>query len=344
MLFRARRLETNHGTIETPALFPVRNIGVRSSDNTPEYTASIPDISTAMVNARAIRTRTPQWERITNGRGLRQEMGSSPDTVVFADSGGYTFRDREVDTTPAETLETQRILEADIFGTLDLPISRDDRSTVNQKRIRRSIEFAIETSRLHRGDGLLFASVHGYDPKTIRNSINYLERKGGFDGFALGSLVPIRTDYRKVIRLVLAARLATDKHLHVYGLGGFLYQLLLAYLGVDSFDSSSFIHSGGKRRYLIPGLRGDKVRNFAELTHPPCACPVCADTPLDEVRSDRGLLTKHNLWAISIELRRLRYMATIGEDLEHYLDLRYVGNPVTKRAFAIAKQQVRRLI
>jgi len=343
MLYRQRSLDTPHGQLQTPVLFPVSNIGKRSSDNTPEYTDSIPDLSTAMVNARAIRNRDPQWDRLLDDCTLRGEMGVSDETIVFADSGGFDFQRAEVDTTPAETLETQRQIEADIFGTVDVPLSRDNRQAENQRRISRSIDLALEASDRHDGDELLFGSVHGYDPETVRNTIRHLERNGDFDGYALGSLVPVRTDYEKVTKIILAARRATDKHLHVYGLGGVTYQPLLLYLGVDSFDSSAFIRSAGNRNYLIPGFGGEPMKNIEELSHLPCACPVCSDRTFDEVREDRDLLVQHNLWGLALELRRFRYMAAADEDLEAYLDLRFQGNEVTQRAFRLAKQQVRRL-
>lgn len=343
MLYRQRTLETPHGSLETPVLFPVRNIGKRSSDNTPEYTDSIPDLSTGMVNARAIRQRDPQWQRLTDGATLRDEMGVPQDTILFADSGGFDFQNEGVDTTPERTLETQRRIGADIFGTVDLPLSRDNRDIENQRRIRESTEYALAASDAHDDEGLLFASVHGYDPETVQNTLRYLEDNGDFDGYALGSMVPIRTDYTKVTQLVLAARRATDKHLHVYGLGGLVYQPLLLYLGVDSFDSTAFIRSAGNRNYLIPGFGGEELRNVENLHHLPCSCPVCCSRQLDEIRQERELLTRHNLWALVTELRRFRYIAEGREDLEDYLDLRFSGNEVTQRAYRTAKQQVRRL-
>lgn len=343
MLYRERTLETPHGAVDTPTLFPVRNIGKRSSDNTPEYADSIPDLNTGMVNARAIRQRAPQWERVQSGVSLRDEMGVPQRTVLFADSGGFDFDDHSVDTTPADTLETQRAIGADIFGTVDLPLSRDNRPAENQRRVTESIEYALEASDRHEGNGLLFASVHGYDPETVRNTLNHLERNGDFDGYALGSMVPIRTDYEKVTKLVLSARRATDKHLHVYGLGGIVYQPLLLYLGVDSFDSTAFIRSGGNRNYLIPGFGGEEMRNIEELDYLPCSCPICCDRTFDEIRADRDLLTRHNLWSLVTELRRFRYVVASGEDIESYLDIRFQGNEVTQRAYRIAKQQVRRL-
>lgn len=344
MLYRQRSLDTIHGPLQTPVLFPVSNIGKRSSDNTPEYTDSIPDLSTAMVNARAIRNRDPQWNRLLGDYTLRGEMDVADETIIFADSGGFDFQQEAVDTSPEETLETQTQIEADIFGTVDVPLSRENRQAENQRRISRSIDLALEASDKHDGDELLFGSVHGYNPETVQNTIRHLERSGDFDGYALGSLVPIRTDYEKVTKIILAARRSTDKHLHVYGLGGLTYQPLLLYLGVDSFDSSAFIRSAGNRNYLIPGFGGEPMKNIEELSRLPCACPVCSNRTFDEVREDRDSLVQHNLWALALELRRFRYMAATDEDLESYLDLRFQGNEVTRRAFRIAKQQMRRLI
>lgn len=343
MLYRRRTLRTPQRTVETPVLFPVRNIGKRSSDNTPEYADTIPDFNTAMVNARSIRQREAQWERIEDGASLREEMGVPESTVVFADSGGFDFQSEEVDTTPEKTLQTQQAIGADIYGTVDVPLSRDNRSSRNDHYVEENIDRALRASEAHDGDALLLASVHGYDPETVRNGIRYLEEHGDFDGYALGSLVPIRTDYTKVINLVLSARRATDKHLHVYGLGGIVYQPLLLYLGVDSFDSSAFIRSAGNRNYLLPGFGGEELRNVEELEYLPCSCPVCGSRKLDEIRADRELLVQHNLWALAIELRRFRYMAEADENVEAYLDLRFQGNEVTARAFETAKQQVRRL-
>ncbi|WP_302081058.1 tRNA-guanine transglycosylase [Salinibaculum rarum] len=343
MLYRERTLETPHGTVKTPVLFPVRNIGKRSSDNTPEYVDSIPDLNTGMVNARAIRQRDPQWERIQQGASIRDEMEVPDETVLFADSGGFDFADDAVDTTPERTLETQRAIGADIFGTVDLPIARENRSAENQRRIEESTRLALTASDLHDGEELLLASVHGYDPETVRNTLRHLERNGDFDGYAVGSMVPIRTDYEKVTKLILAARQATDKHLHVYGLGGIVYQPLLLYLGVDSFDSTAFIRSAGNRNYLIPGFGGEELQNVEELDHLPCSCPVCSSHDYQTIRADRDLLTQHNLWSLVTELRRFRFMAAADEEIESYLDLRFQGNAVTQRAYQIAKQQVRRL-
>lgn len=344
-LHQRRRLSTAHGELETPLLFPVRNVGKRHKDNTPEYTSEIPELGVGMVNARAIREHDDLWGSIHSDSTLRSEMGVPEDTILFADSGGFDFRDGGVslDTTPEETLETQRHIEADIYGTVDIPLSTDCRDKVNNERISENIEYALAASDKHEGDALLYASVHGYNPDTVRNGIHYLEDHGDFDGYALGSLVPIRTDYERVTKVILAARRATEKPLHVYGLGGIVYQPLLLYLGVDTFDSTSFIRSAGKRNYLVPGFGGTELHTIESLDRLPCPCPVCGARSFDEVRADRELLTRHNLWALVTELRRFRYIIESEQDIESYLDLRFEGNSVTKRAYRLAKQQVRGL-
>jgi tRNA-guanine family transglycosylase len=296
-----------------------------------------------MVNARAIRQRDAQWSRLQSGVTIREELEVPDETILFADSGGFDFQGNEIDISSKETLETQEHIDADILGTVDLPLSRQNRTEVNQQRIEQGVQYALEASDLYEGRGLLFASVHGYDPQNIRNEIKYLEQHGDFAGYAIGSLVPIRTDYEKVTKIILAARQATEKHLHVYGLGGLVYLPLLLYLGVDSFDSSAYIQSAGLRYYFIPGFGGERLADIENIDYLPCCCPICGPRTLEEVRKDRNLLTEHNLWALVSELRRFRYIAEVNGDVESYLDLRFQGNPVTKRAFKIARQQVRGL-
>lgn len=93
----------------------------------------------------------------------------------------------------------------------------------------------------------------------------------------------------------------------------------------------------------MPGFGGEPLKNIEDLAYLPCACPICSSRNFETIRDDRDLLTKHNLWALALELRRFRYMQASEEDLEAYLDLRFKGNEVTQRAYRIAKQQVRRL-
>lgn len=339
MLFRKKKLKTPSGQIDTPILFPVRNIGEKSKDNTPGYT-SISDLNTAMVNTMAIQEKESVFSQIEESR-IHEIIDFKG--VVFADSGGFDLRNSKSTPSPQKILEVQEKMNADIYATLDLPIMPGMRSEEKLKRIKTNIKSALEISKEKESDALLYASIHGHKPKTIRNSIKYLEKRGNFDGYALGGLVPIQFNYSKVFDLVLAARLATDKPLHVFGLGGLLYQHLLMYLGVDSFDSTAFIRCGSHRSYFVPGFRDHPMEDFENMEHLPCSCPVCSQNSLSEIKKDRNLVTKHNLWVLVTEMRRFKWAVEVGKDVEKYLDSRFQGNRVTKKAFQLAKQKVRRL-
>jgi len=213
------------------------------------------------------------------------------------------------------------------------------------EKIGRSVKNAVWASRELADRGmLLYASVHGDDPLVLKNVLRFLSKYESFDGFAIGSLVPIRSDFRRVVDLILAARsVVRDRPLHVFGLGGFLTVPLLAYLGVDSSDSTSFIICGGNRRYFVPGYREISMGSLEEYEELPCNCPICSSRDLNEIRGDRSLIALHNLWALWHELKMVRYAISEGR-LESYLTNRYAETPTLKSALEYAKMKRRKLI
>jgi 7-cyano-7-deazaguanine tRNA-ribosyltransferase len=128
--------------------------------------------------------------------------------------------------------------------------------------------------------------------------------------------------------------------LHVYGLGGPLTISLLAYLGVDSVDSSSFIICGGNRVYFVPGDGRRSLQELDEKDELPCACPICCKTKPDVLRCDRNSITLHNLWVLLHELKQVRW-AIAESNLEGYLKKRYTSTPLMKAAFEYARRKVR---
>lgn len=341
MLYRRRSLETPRGSLETPAIFPACSVGKRSADGAPVPPAVGGEFGAAVVDAHAIRQCDPLWDRVAGGEPLRDALDVPDSTVVFADSGGFDFATKSLDTTPERTLRTQRSIDADVYGTASVPVHGAAGSASGAGVVRANVDRALRTSARHSGESLLFASVHGHDPDAVGNAIEYLERNGEFDGFALGSLASIRTDHERVTELVLAARRATDEHLHVHGLGGLTSLRLLLYLGVDSFDAAEFLETTGRRTYLVPGFEGDDRRSLGDLAQLPCSCPVCRSTSVESLRSDRSTLVRHNLRAMATELRRFEDLVDAGGDVEGYLDARFRDDQVTAQVFDAAKRQVR---
>ncbi len=336
---RIGKLKTKHGTLSTPVLFPVHNLGAEGGWNTPRYWEKFPQINTAMFNASLL---------ALNRRG---HLGTILQTgihrfirffgVAFVDSGGFLYRKYRLAFKPEKILEIQEKMGADIASTLDYPI--DCKALSENYNILRTVNNAKLASSIKRNtEMLLFASINGYDPAVVRNIIKHLKKHGVFDGFAIGSLMPKYGSYSFLVDIILAARLeAGDIPIHVYGLGSPLVTHLLVYLGVDSFDSSYFIVASGKRNYAIPGLGRIEFKDLYKYSsHLKCECPICKTTPLSEIRKSRNLITLHNLWTLWNEIDKVK-IAIRENRVEEYIAERLSKAKWAKRAFQYAKRRVR---
>jgi len=331
-------LSTKHGTVETPTIFPVHNLGADAGWNTPRYWDVFPEINTGMFNASYLyMDRRNQLNKIVE-RGVHQYIGFPG--IVFIDSGGFIYKKYNLLATQQEVLDIQEKVGADIASTLDQPIFLTKANPENLK-ISQSVVNAKEALRMRKHkEMLLFASIHGYDPIILRNVIRHLNKCGEFDGFAIGSLMRHFSNYRRIIDLVIAAkREIQNKPLHVYGLSGILVTPLLIYLGVDSMDSSAFIIAAGKRDYIVPGFRRISVHQIEE-TGGICECLICSSYSISQIKANRKYLSLHNLWALWSELQQIK-CAVRQRELENYLKDRFINTTWAKVAFEYAKRRIR---
>ena len=295
-------------------------------------------MDTAMFNA-AILSMNKQ-----NKLGRMLEIGIHRYTrffgVAFVDSGGFIYKKYKLRIKPEQIFHIQQKIGADIASTLDFPINHKIFSENNL--ITATVKNAIIADSIRKdNDILLFASINSYDPILLRNVIRHLERNCSFDGYALGSLLPKRSNYRLLIDSILAVRREVkEKPLHVYGLGSPLIVNLLAYLGVDSFDSSFFVISSGKRNYSVPGYGRINFSELKKLPSLPCDCSICKTHRLEELRNKRDLLCFHNLLVLYNEIGEIR-RAIREEEMEKYLVKRFEKNYWGKMAFRFAKKRVR---
>jgi tRNA-guanine family transglycosylase len=341
-LARIGKLNTPHGIIKTPIVFPVHNLGAEAGWNTPRYWEIFPHTNTAMFNAYYIlRNRRNIREKINDSGGIHKLLGFNG--VTFLDSGGFIRLKQTICATQSEILQVQEECQADIASTLDFPFLIKSNNMGSAENIVKNIENAKEAAKARKQDGmLLFASVHGDDPQIMHNVLRHLNKYSIFDGFAIGSMVPIRARIRLLVDLVLAARMAIHKKpLHIYGLGGILSTPLLTYLGADSFDSTSFIICGGKRQYFVPNHTYVSMKRIAEIGEIPCTCPVCSKNTIEEIRESRSLISLHNLWILWYEMRQLHY-AIAEERLEGYIRERYARAPIALQAFEYARHRINR--
>jgi len=335
-LARLGELNTKHGILKTPALFPVHNLGAQGGWNTPRYWEKYPHINTAMFNA--------SFLSMNKGGhlGTILQTGVQPFVrffgISFADSGGFIYKKYRLTVKPERILEIQEKMGTDIASTLDYPIQcKAISENINVVRTVRNAKLALSLRKDPRM--LLFASVNGYDPVVLRNAVKHLKNHGDFDGFAIGSLMPRYSNYRLLVDFILAVKLeAGETPVHVYGLGSPLVTHLLIYLGVDSFDSSYFVVASGNRNYSIPGYGRTKFRDLHDFDYAPCRCPVCQKHSLIELRKSRELLTFHNLWTLWDEIEQTKTAIREGR-LEEHLSFRFRKSKWAKKAFEYAKHR-----
>ena len=337
-LARLGELETKHGLLATPAVFPVHDLGGEGGWNTPRYWEEYPQINTAMFNASILSMNKGGHLGAILQVGVHRFIRFFG--VAFVDSGGFIYRKYKLTIKQEKILEIQEKIGADIASTLDYPIKCKAMS--ENTNIAKTISNAKLAASLRKdSDMLLFASVNGYDPIVLRNAIKHLKKQGDFDGFAIGSLMPRFSGYRLLVDLILTAKLeAKEVPVHVYGLGSPLVTPLLIYLGVDSFDSSYFIVASAKRSYAIPGYGRISFNDLQKFESLPCQCAICQKHSIEELRKSRKLLTFHNLSTLWNEIGQIK-TAIRERRTEEYLATRFRKAKWAKKAFEYAKKRIR---
>lgn len=143
--------------------------------------------------------------------------------------------------TPWDVLDFQE-QHADIAFTLDFPIPPNLGLKEARKRQKLTIANALWALRNRRRKGMcLYACIQGWDVKSIAACARaYADQ--GFDGIALGGMVPRARDRDFVLECVHSVRNEIpDLPLHVLGLGHPDFLTTLHAAGVDSVDSSSYV-------------------------------------------------------------------------------------------------------
>jgi len=317
-LAKIQNLETPSGEIIFPQYFP--GIKVDNNDLTknlfPKYKSYFTNI---MINISDLLSSRYAKKFLDNNIHDTLKFNG----VIFSDSGGFTKKSQNF--SQKVIIENQINLGVDIATTLDQPI-RVSKTWHNRERILVSINNAIEASNLSKNfDIILFGSVHGRSSDEIISVIKYLEKKGSFHGYAIGSLIPITGNIRYVVNLILKVRRAIPhKPIHVYGLTGYGLFHLLFYLGISSVDSHGYLLHGVRRYYFIPGKNTTRLNQLKQDELLPCVCPICKDRYPREI-NHRVLIAMHNYLVLKHEvnlshkmIQQEEYRSFIKDRLLHF--------------------------
>ncbi len=240
----ARVLKTPSGTIRFPAYVPVTTFGGKYPLDAliqPYLPRLAPAVMVSHHYARQMKER-PRLPLMIDSGGFAALFEGS--RILQRDGLGVleiNLGETPELLTPWEVLEFQE-QHADIAFTLDFPIPPNLDLKDSRKRQKLTIANALWALRnRRRKDMCLYACIQGWDVESFTACARaYVEK--GFDGIALGGMVPRARDRVLVLECVRAVRNEVPTlPLHVFGLGHpeFLADLFSA--GVDSVDSSSYV-------------------------------------------------------------------------------------------------------
>jgi helicase len=246
-----RSLPTRKGRARLPAYFPVATFGDKYplDDLIRPYLPRLaPGVMVSYHYARQMKDPLPIPLLVDSGGfvSLRQEAQVRSERslgVLEVTRDGQTER-----THPRDVLELQERV-ADVAFTLDFPIPpRMERAEAAQRQECTIANAHWALANRRRKDLLLFACVQAWDVPSARACARAYGKRG-FDGVALGGMVPRAQDMKLVLSLVETVRAEIgDLPLHVFGLGRpeVVEQLFKA--GVDSVDSSAYVKLAAEGR------------------------------------------------------------------------------------------------
>ncbi|GAA1324195.1 hypothetical protein GCM10009647_059550 [Streptomyces sanglieri] len=351
---RTGTLRVNGTTLETPNLFPVMNFyaggtkrsvyggGVHRTMKefmigadrlgvdplTNHFGATMMSVS-SLTDYNITRER---YEDYLDTPIKERDLFEPFDGIVFADSGGFKFlNNAEIDGSDFEekmdqetVYQIQEQIGSDIIVNLDHPIAPDDSHRERIEKAERTAENIHTLLSLTRDfDGGQYLTLHGYNYSMMNEYLDVITDSvpqgvlhEGFDGIALGSLVPKKDDRGALIQAVTDCREVMaewgmeDWPLHVLGISSRAIPILAA-LGADSFDSSTHLHNAINGKYNHSLMEQSPIE---EVDFSKCDCPVCQSDHLvnwmqgnTEYQKDiLGPVAMHNLIIQKRELADIR--------------------------------------
>jgi 7-cyano-7-deazaguanine tRNA-ribosyltransferase len=333
---RIGKLMTRSGSIETPAFFPVVN-PFRKGDEVPTEKIRDMGFTQIITNAYIIMQRLGE-----KGAELGVHRITGFDGVVMTDSGAYQllmYGHGKVKIDPLKIVEYQIELGSDIAVIADIPTRDNSTYSEAEESVIETLRRAQLSEPLIRGDERIWVlpiqgGIH-YD--LVRRSAEEGSKLPSFAMYAIGSPVTVLEKYgfRKVVKMVATAKkvLPPDKPVHLFGGGHPMIIPLMVALGVDTFDSASYILYAREGRYMTEG----GTYRLNDLDYLPCECEVCSRyTPKELIELDpperTRLLAIHNLHVIRKVLKETKEAIREGR-LWELIEKASMAHPSIREAF-----------
>lgn len=329
---------TPHGTIRTPALIPVvaASYGVWDRWIAGEYPAPW-ELSQGVILSLYHILNYSYRERILS-EGIHAVLRTQK--PVYIDSGGFQYMKKGRELDPLDVLRHEEVMGGDIGITFDYPILPDMEEKERKKRLERSIDSANLMLKEKKTDMQLYGAIHGSTPQEITDYMARLE--DGFSGYGVGSLVPKKNQIDHLVDIVYHVRRQTENPLHCFGITGFPALFALSYLGVDTFDSWTYVVAAAFKEFVHP-VTLSRVKRIKEGELPACECVVCQQySREDMIRSDSEseiILALHNLHIFLDEMEGIREAARENNLREYIKKRTKTTNNKVRVAFEAAERR-----
>jgi len=330
---RIGRLHTPHGKLETPALLPVIDV-VRQE---------VPiDIIRELGFQAVITNAYLLWRRMRDvalEKGVHGILGF--DGIVMTDSGAYQILQYGgIDADQETIIDFEKKIGSDIAVILDVPTGNARDRAQAEYSVKETLRRAEEAINLIDPEKRIWTlPVQGGQfldllELSARESKKLL---GPYRLVALGSPTVLleRYDYATLIEMIAMVRriLPRTVPLHLFGAG---HPMIIPYavaLGVDMFDSASYILYARDNRIMT----ATRTYKLEELEYMPCESPICVKyTPqelLEMPKEERvRLIATHNLYVLASTLNQVKQAIREGR-LWELLEERSKAHPSLYRAF-----------
>lgn len=339
------KFSTNNRKLETPVLYPVINFLTGTSTRGGGVWKYI--LKILMQRQMPMLSQilhfldfplTGRYLENWRGKSMREhyrEQNGAYEGAFFLDSGGFkllynTGLDLEEfgihkETEAKDILNLQLGFESDIVASLDYPLPPNLERSEAEVRMERSLanavqaaEYLVTNAAKMNTAPYLYTCCHGQSREDsadyVRRLFAQMESILPSFGLAVGSLVPLRRkDDSEVMELVkgVIQAIPEDRRqttpIHAFGVSGVLTPLL-AYIGVDTFDSSGYIHTSRSLTYSEPDTQ--KKLRIMEMDEIDCNCYICEAYPLQEIQ--QAFMEKRSYKATSTGKFKSEYYAAIA--------------------------------
>ncbi|WP_290704486.1 tRNA guanosine(15) transglycosylase TgtA [Ferroplasma sp. Type II] len=326
-LARIGKFSTPHGDIETPTVMPVINPNLNFL--TEEELKSI-GIQAVITNSYIIK-RTASLEQEALKSGVHRLINF--DGPIMTDSGtfqSYVYGDIEYDN--REIVQFQKDIGSDIITILDIftkpQDSYEQAKSAVQETYRRLKE--VNTS-----DAIIAGPIQGSVYPDLRRESAKLMSEASY--LPIGGVVPLLESYRysDLVNIIINSKINSDfsKPIHLFGGGHPMFFAFSVLIGVDIFDSASYIKYAKDNRVLYT----EGTRNLKEIRDFPEWSPLFNKySPVELIKADEKtrlkLLSLHNLKAIFNEITEIK--ERIYENtLYQYVEEKSMAHPALYKAY-----------